>query len=155
MLVLGLVAIDSGLNLLGSPFSFSKLPRLLAGNQSAQTTELSVTPETSIPGAGDYNFPAQAPTAIAIEPGQIVITVRNNGYQPNTVNAPANVPVTLNLVTSNTTSCSRAFVIPALNLSVLLEKTGSQTLEIPAQSPGTQLQFSCSMGMYTGVIIFQ
>ncbi len=155
MFLLGLVAIDSGLNLLGSPFSFSKLPQLLAGSQSVATAEVAAQSQGILPGVESYGPQTATPTAEIGQVSQIDINVRNNGYQPNTISAPANAPLTLNLITDNTTSCSRAFVIPALDLSVLLNQTGSQMLEIPAQTPGTQLQFSCSMGMYTGVIIFQ
>ena len=92
---------------------------------------------------------------MSLQPGQVVIAVRNNGYQPNSLTVPAETPITLSLVTSNTTSCSRAFVIPSLDVMVLLEQTGVQTVEIPAQHAGTRMEFSCSMGMYTGVILFQ
>ena len=70
------------------------------------------------------------------------------------LHAPADTALTLNLVTENTFSCSRAFVIPVLNEEVLLPATGIVQIQIPPQSAGTEMQFTCSMGMYTGVIVF-
>lgn len=47
-----------------------------------------------------------------------------------------------------------AFItIPALQSETLLPETGSVTIEIPPQAPGTVLRYSCSMGMSTGEII--
>ena len=85
----------------------------------------------------------------------INIAVSDYGYDPARVRAPANTTIKLNLTTNDTYSCARAFVIPSLDLSALLPAKGTETLEIPPQKAGTRLQFACSMGMYTGVIIFQ
>jgi sulfite exporter TauE/SafE len=84
----------------------------------------------------------------------LTINVENNGYRPNHLLASANQIVTLNLITRNTISCSRAFVIPALNQQILLPDTGSEVVQIPPQKSGTVMRFSCSMGMYTGDITF-
>ena len=68
--------------------------------------------------------------------------------------AKAGVPFFLNVVTENTTSCARAFVIPALGVETILPRTGTVPIEIPAQEAGTVMRFTCSMGMYTGQIVF-
>jgi len=81
--------------------------------------------------------------------------VKNNGYFPETLVAPANQPVTLELFTNQTRSCSRDFVIPALQVYQLLPETGKVVVEIPPQPAGSTLRFTCSMGMYTGQIVFQ
>jgi hypothetical protein len=47
-----------------------------------------------------------------------------------------------------------AFVIPALNAFVNMKPTDVQYIDIPAQEPGTRMAFSCSMGMFTGDIVF-
>ena len=67
----------------------------------------------------------------------------------------ANTPIKLNLVTDRTYSCARDFVIPALGYYELLPDTGSVQVDIPAQPSGTRMFFTCSMGMYTGMIIFE
>jgi sulfite exporter TauE/SafE len=126
VLVLGLVTFDSALNLLGSPLSFANLTRNL--------------------------FPSAQPAAEAS--ASLVLRAENNGYKPRKLAAQAGVPVTLKIVTEQTTSCARDFVIPALKFYALLPETGSVPVEIPPQPAGTTLRFTCSMGMYTGVIEF-
>lgn len=132
VLVLGLVTVDSGLNLIGSPLSFASLTRGVFAAETAGT-------------------PA---TSSVTEDGVLELQVANNGYFPKTLRAPANMPLTLALVTENTTSCARDFVIPALDYYQLLPRNGRTTTEIPPQEPGSILRFTCSMGMYTGQIVF-
>lgn len=131
LLVLGLVTLDGGLNLMGSPYSFTNLARGLTTSASASGTTASV-PETDL-----------------------TLMVRNEGYFPQMLKASANEPVVLNLVTNKTYSCSRDFVIPSLGFYQLLPDTGAVQVDIPPQRPGTRMFFTCSMGMYTGTIIFE
>lgn len=128
VLVLGLVTIDSGLNLIGSPLSISYIL-----NNSSKSNQVEVTTPSS---------------------AQLTLDVKNEGYFPRRLNALANEPIHLNLVTQDTFSCSRDFVIPALGMQILLPATGTTPIEIPPQKPGTVLRFTCSMGMYTGQIEF-
>jgi sulfite exporter TauE/SafE len=133
VLVLGLVTINGGLNVLGSPLSFQNLTRNLRPASNA-STPVSQT--------------------VASE-GDVVLYVQNEGYFPQTVSAPAGKAFTLSLVTDKTYSCSRDFVIPALDFYQLLPDTGTVQVNIPAQAKGDKLFFTCSMGMYTGQIVFQ
>lgn len=128
VLLLGFVTLNSGLNLIGSPLSFENMTRGL-----------------SSPGF------EQAP---AISEGDLTLYVENQGYFPKTLRAKANAPISLNLVTDKTYSCARDFVIPALGYYELLPDTGKVVVNIPAQAPGTRMFFTCSMGMYTGLIVF-
>jgi uncharacterized protein len=133
VLILGLVTLNSGLTLMGSPLSFASLTRgVFAASES-----------TPIP-----------PEASSSADGALQLKVANNGYFPKTLHAKANLPITLDLVTNNTVSCARDFVIPALDVYELLPQTGRVTVNIPAQEPGAILRFTCSMGMYTGQIEF-
>ena len=79
----------------------------------------------------------------------------NDGYIPDVLRAPANREVSLDLVTDKTYSCARDFVIPALKVYQLLPESGRVTVDIPPQKPGTVMRFTCSMGMYTGQILFE
>jgi hypothetical protein len=97
--------------------------------------------------------PPAVDTAVPVA-NTITLKANNDGYDPQTLGAPANTELTMNIVTENTTSCARAFVIPALNIEVVLPQSGVTPVKIPAQKPGTVIQFSCSMGMYTGQIEF-
>jgi sulfite exporter TauE/SafE len=136
VLILGLVTMNGGLNLIGSPLSFQNLTRGLASSNSGSAS----VAESAQPSAAD---------------GSLILKVENNGYFPKTLSAPANTAFTLNLITSKTYSCARDFVIPDLNFYQLLPETGTVQVNIPAQPAGTKLFFTCSMGMYTGQIVFE
>ncbi len=139
LLVLGFISLNSGLNLVGSPVTFE------SAIQAAGSALKGVSNE--VPSGAQ---PATDPLT-----GDIRLEARNNGYYPRTLYAPAGQPVKLHLVTNNTTSCDRDFTIPALNIEVLLDKTGEKVIDLPVQEAGYKLHFSCSMGMYTGDIIYR
>lgn len=126
ILFLGLVTFDNALNLLGAP---------------------------SVSGLFTAQQAATPPAAEASD--NLTLRAENRGYNPARLAAQANVPVTLNIVTDNTTSCARDFVIPAIKYYVLLPVTGVETVQVPPQPAGTTMRFTCSMGMYTGLIEFK
>ena len=136
VLILGFTTLNSGLNVLGSPFSFQNLTRNLIPSESVSDPVV--------------ESPQTAATA-----GEIFLNVNNDGYFPRSLSAPADTAVTLNLVTNQTYSCARDFVIPSLDVYELLPDTGTMQVSIPAQPKGTTMFFTCSMGMYTGQIVFQ
>jgi sulfite exporter TauE/SafE len=135
VLILGFVTLDSGLNLMGSPFSLQNLTR------------------TWFPAPAESN--AAGDSAQPISANDLFLDVQNSGYFPTVLKAPAGKDLTLNLVTNQTYSCARDFVIPALNYYELLPDTGTVRVNIPAQKAGSTLFFTCSMGMYTGRIVFE
>lgn len=136
VLILGLVTVNGGLNILGSPLSAQNLRRSLFPSNNGFTAET-------------------GPVAPVAATGALLLQVQNEGYFPATLRAPAGQEVTLNLVTDQTYSCSRDFVIPALNFYELLPDTGTVQVRIPAQEKGSTMFFTCSMGMYTGQIVFE
>jgi sulfite exporter TauE/SafE len=131
VLIFGLVSVDSGLTLLGAPSLMSWAETWTTGSP------VSDTPVTDV-GAD----------------GVLVLNAGNSGYSPRVLHAKAGVPLKLKLVSQGTYSCARDFVIPALNIEKLLPADGTVMIDIPAQQPGAVLQFTCSMGMYTGRIVF-
>jgi sulfite exporter TauE/SafE len=136
VLILGLVTVNGGLNILGSPFSAQNMTRNLFPSAEASASQTGA----AVPVAAN---------------GELLLQVENSGYFPRSLQAPAGQDVTLNLVTNKTYSCSRDFVIPALNFYQLLPDTGTVQVSIPAQAKGSKLYFTCSMGMYTGQILFE
>jgi uncharacterized protein len=134
LIALGLFSIYTGTNLIA-------LPALSGAESTSNITDLPSNPFSN-------SEPIQ-------NGANLSISVENHGYRPNHLLAPANQLVTLNLITQNTVSCSRAFVIPALNQQILLPETGTEMIKIPPQNSGTVMRFSCSMGMYTGDITFK
>lgn len=136
VLILGFVTLDNGLNVLGSPLSFQNLTRNLLPSESISSLQ------------------TDSPQPVFAE-GEIALYVQNSGYFPRVLKAPAGKDFTLNLVTDKTYSCARDFVIPALSFYELLPDTGIVQVNIPAQRAGSTLYFTCSMGMYTGQIVFE
>jgi len=128
VLVLGLVTFDNALNLLGSPYSVTNL------NQRFATSGQSVLVE-----------PADT----------LTLRAEDYGYTPQKLVAQAGVPIRLDVVTENTYSCARDFVIPSLRFYTLLPPTGIVPVDIPPQKSGTVMYFACSMGMFTGQIVFE
>jgi uncharacterized protein len=127
VLILGLVSINSGLTLIGSPLSVSNW------------FVLAPQAQTSAPvGAADT----------------LILNAQNDGYSPAVLAAKAGTPITLKLVTEDTRSCARAFVIPSLGVEEFLPQSGTVEVSIPSQPAGTVIPFSCSMGMYSGKIEF-
>ncbi|MEW5873163.1 MAG: sulfite exporter TauE/SafE family protein [Chloroflexota bacterium] len=133
LLVLGLVSLNNGLNLVGAPLGLPQVPALGGSVESSQSVE-------SL--GGDQS-------------GEIRLDVTNRGYSPKTLYAPADQTVQLHLVTQSTFGCARDFTIPSFNYQVLLPATGDKVVSIPPQKAGTRLHYTCSMGMYSGVILFQ
>lgn len=166
VLILGIVAIDTGINLAGSPVSLTRLfnsfpskpVQAEAANLPAQPADNRPEQELQVyqPDAAGPELPEPTEANQAVETGDDVITIEitNYGYEPEVLHAKAGVPLRLRLVSDNVYSCALAFVIPGLNYQQFLEPTGEAWVEIPAQTAGTRMPFSCSMGMFTGDIIF-
>ena len=129
VLLLGIMAIDNGLTLAGSPFTLKDLWATANG--------------VSLNTLG---------TATVVGQKQIAtITVYASGYEPQRMTLKAGIPTTLNLVTNNTQGCSRAITFPTLKIKKVLPQTGTTRIELPALAKG-KVPFSCSMGMFGGTI---
>jgi uncharacterized protein len=131
LLVLGFTSVNSGMNLLGVPLSFLQPVRSAAQEAEAVTI---------LPADGEQNV--------------ITIQAVGWGYEPQRVHARAGVPTELTFVSEKLFSCSRALVIPEWNIREILPETGEFTINLPAQPAGKVLNYSCSMGMYFGQIVF-
>jgi sulfite exporter TauE/SafE len=153
VLGLGLYSINSGLVLVGSPVSATAVMQQMRWSQQAAVAAPAAGPASnvSVP-AGTDPLPA-APAASGAQ--RVVINVENSGYSPDLISLPAGQPIELHLVTNQTRSCSRAFVIPDLGVQELLPETGDVVVNLPAQKAGTTVPFMCSMGMYTGAFQFK
>lgn len=132
--IFGILAINSAMALFGSSHTLKNYyiaVSSLIGNESSASTTIS---EANVNTQGQQ---------------EITVIVSNNGYQPNERQIRANVPVKLTLITDGIQSCARAFTIPSLNISKLLPSDGKTIIEFTPTKKG-RLNFSCSMGMYTG-----
>jgi len=129
--ILGILAINTGQVLRGSPHTIQNYIKVAAKGQDAYTLQGKT--------AGLDNAGMQV----------VSIDVSNYGYSASASVLKVGVPVKLKLKTQNVTSCSRAFTIPVLNLTKILPESGEEILEFTPAKPG-RLAYNCSMGMYTG-----
>lgn len=79
------------------------------------------------------------------------IQISGAGYSPNYLKVKKGLPVKITLTSNNSYGCALAFRIPSLGISKNLKPTDSQTIEFTPKEVG-QIAFSCTMGMYKGVI---
>ncbi len=126
LLIVGVLSVDTGLNLWAAPVS------------------LTSTFQDLVSMADPFVDSAT----------ELTVSAKDNGYVPRTLNARADQAVKLNVVTLDTASCTRALVIPELQIDEVLPVTGIVTFDLPPQSRGKVIRFMCSGGMYTGQIVF-
>jgi sulfite exporter TauE/SafE len=81
----------------------------------------------------------------------IEIKVTASGYSPNRIQVRRGVPVTLKLIGVDAYSCAAAFRIPSLGIKKNLQANETQVVTFTPEKSG-KIPFSCSMGMYSGVI---
>ena len=134
LIVLGLIPLDYGLNLAGSPISFTKVfNRILPSTNSATLNDQ---------------------VGIVDSKSGYIINVIKHGYAPSILHLEANKPDTIIWVTNGVKTCALSIVIPKLDYEKTFPLTGRVTLVIPAQKKGAVIEYSCSMGMYHGQLVF-
>ncbi len=79
------------------------------------------------------------------------ISVAPNGYSPNYVQVKSGQPVSLNLTSTGVLGCTSVFRIPQLGIIQNVPLSGTAKIAFTPTNPG-KLTFTCSMGMYRGVI---
>jgi len=99
----------------------------------------------------DDRFADSKLTAIQDGVQKVTIQALNNGYSPNRLTVKAGVPVELTVTSNETYSCAAAFVFREFGISTFLKATDSQTFTFTPTKTG-KFTYSCSMGMYTGVM---
>ncbi|MBI2040074.1 sulfite exporter TauE/SafE family protein [Candidatus Microgenomates bacterium] len=136
VMYLGIITFNSSLVLAGSPITL-------------QTIRESVPIYIDLSG-GAY---ASEDPNVRVENGVQVadITVYPTSYTPNRVQVKAGVPVRLNLTPTGGFGCTAAFRIPQLGISKTLAQNQTTPVEFTPTSAG-KLTWTCSMGMYYGVI---
>lgn len=94
----------------------------------------------------------EGPTVVAEQGVQKVdIEVLPQGYSPNRVKVLAGQPVEFTLTTNKVYSCATAFTFREFGITANLKPTDRQTFTFTPTKPG-KYTFSCSMGMYSGVL---
>ncbi|GIK83983.1 MAG: hypothetical protein BroJett025_06050 [Patescibacteria group bacterium] len=82
---------------------------------------------------------------------KVTIKAMNSGYSPRYFSVKVGVPVQLTITTNDVYSCAAAFVFKEFGISTFLESTDSQSFTFTPTKKG-KFTYSCSMGMYTGVM---
>jgi len=124
---LGLLSINSGQVLRGSPHTAQNYYKVLSKNANSHSP--------AITNSRGYQ--------------EVSIDVKDTQYIPDASTIKVGVPVKLTINTEKVSGCIRAFTIPSLNISQILPETGSTTIEFTPAKTGL-LTYSCSMGMYSG-----
>lgn len=106
-------------------------------------------PSVTIDLSGNGRYAAQTPNTLITQNPQIVIT--SLGYSPNYITVKKGEKVNLTLKSINAFSCALAFRIPSLGISKNLKPNDTQQISFVPDQKG-KIPFSCSMGMYRGVI---
>ena len=123
VLYLGITSANGALVAAGSPISLPSIEIDLSGN-AQNNIQITQNPE---------------------------IEVNANGYFPNYIRVKRGETVNLTLKSKGAFSCASAFRIPSLNIAKNLLPNDTQVISFVPTKLG-QIQFSCSMGMYRGII---
>lgn len=130
LIYLGITSINGALVAWDSPLSIQSITKSIQ-NSSPKTQE---------------KLYSEAPTT---QKAQIDVTAR--GYSPTLIRVKKGEPVTLTLVGKDAYSCASAFRIPSLGISKNLQPNETYTFSFTPKEAG-RIAFTCSMGMYSGVI---
>lgn len=134
LIFLGLSSINGILVVLDSPLTFGKITQPITYFFSDERFAERSTQVETVKGSQ-----------------QVVININANGYSPNKVQVKVGIPVQLTLQTKDTYSCASSFILKAFDIKMQLGPTDSQTVTFTPTQKG-KYPFTCSMGMYTGVL---
>ena len=127
VLIAALFAINSGMNLSGSPVTLASMAGLGGRSVEAPTTQSATGSQ------------------------RIVIQATSTAYTPNVVSAKPGVPIDVVIHSVGATGCIRSFLVPQFGVNEVLPENGDTAIKLPALKPGTY-RFMCGMGMYSGII---
>lgn len=139
VLYLGLTSINGALVATGSTFTIQSV---------VEDTLAQINPSLKNSNAISYDS-----SVVKVVDGvqTVDMTIYPNAYSPNYIQVKSGFPVKLNLSTSDKIGCTSAFQIPSLGISKQLIPSSTDSIEFIPQDKG-KIAFTCSMGMYSGVI---
>lgn len=154
VLILGIFSVDTGLTLAGSPVSITRFASGFGQSEQVQSAGISAPVDNGspLPAAGPSEQQPANPDANVED--VITITVVNGGYEPRELHAPAGKDLRLRIVSNKVYSCALSIYMPDLGVQASLRPTDEMWVDVPAQPASTVMDYSCSMGMYTGRIVF-
>lgn len=109
---------------------------------------LAVIPASNPPAVEDPNF-------TPVDEGAQVITMTqtSSGYEPSELTAKVGVPVRWVITSESSFTCASSLVVPSLGIQKNLKK-GENVIAFTPTKAGP-IPFSCSMGMYRGIILVE
>lgn len=129
VIVFGLVYLNRGAMLVGSPVNFESMKTAVLGGP-VQT--------------GDTNYTAGADGVV-----EIPLVIENVQFVPNVLSLPADQPVRLVVERREANACSDQLAVPQLGVLVDLAPNGVTTVNLPA-APAGSYTLTCGMGMMYG-----
>ena len=146
VIVAGVLSINSGLALNGSSFTLERAWDRVTGND-----DMGMTMDMPM---DQPDMPMGSTSGVTVDPGgtqHILIEVKPTSYSPSRVQVRAGLPTKLTLRTNGNRECTSGFVIPAMNLERTLPETGDTEIDLGKPAAG-RIDYTCSVGMYRGVI---
>lgn len=128
--LLGLVMLNRGLSIVGSPVTANTIKQAVIGTPVAPTGTTEFTP-----GADGVV--------------EIPLVIENTQFVPQTVVIPADTPVRLIVERREDNSCSDQIAMPQIGILQDLAPNATTIVEIPATKAGTYT-LTCGMGMMSG-----
>jgi sulfite exporter TauE/SafE len=132
VVTMGLLTLNGGLELAGSPLAASKISKTLGFDSTP-----AVATNSTVTLRGGHQ--------------EVVITAGRDGYTPANAQLTAGVPTTLIVHSDGAAGCLRSFTIPNRDEQYVLPATGDTRIELGTLSAG-QLSYACGMGMFRGVL---
>jgi heme/copper-type cytochrome/quinol oxidase subunit 2 len=132
LIYLGVMSVNGGLNLVGSPVTLQTI-----GQAFYERSRYAQQPSSGVVVTNGVQ--------------EATINVLPTSYSPNYIQLAAGVPAKLNLVTGQGLGCTAAFTIPQLGVRKILQPSSTTAVEFTPQQKG-RITWTCSMGMYSGVI---
>ena len=130
--LLGLVMLNRGLNLVGSPVT-------------AQSIQYSIARTPSVDSPTDQYVTAADGVV------EIPLVIENTKFAPRVVSIPADTPVRLVVDRREANACSDQIALPQLGVLQNLAPNATTIVELPATKAGTYT-LTCGMGMMDGLL---
>ncbi len=132
VMIFGLVILNRGLMLVGSPVTYDSVRTAIVGTSVAPT-------------ASQYKTGADGVV-------EIPLVIENTRFVPQTVSFPADVPVRLVVDRREADSCSAQISIPDAGVLADLKDNGTTVVDVPPMKAGVHT-LTCGMGMMSGSIV--
>lgn len=136
VMVLGLVMLDRGLALVGSPVTFQTLKAAIVGETGSSSA-------ASAPGG--Y---ARGADGVV----RVPLVIENTRYAPSTVTVPAGERVRLVVDRREDNACSAQLAVPQLGVLADLKANGTTVVDLPPSKAGAYT-LTCGMGMMSGRLV--